>query len=78
MDIGARFLKRGHAACYDAERIVGRRQWATNGMRALSPGNVSPANLDTDEASAAQVYFTAGPNQGSQGLFGYVIASRPS
>jgi uncharacterized protein (TIGR03118 family) len=45
-----------------------------NGIWALSPGNVSPANSDAAAAPAAQVYFTAGPNHGSGGLFGYLAA----
>jgi len=43
---------------------------AINGIRALSPGNVSPTNNDAAAAPAAEVYFTAGPNHGSRGLFG--------
>jgi uncharacterized protein (TIGR03118 family) len=43
-----------------------------NGIWALSPGNVSPTNSDAAAAPAAQVYFTAGPNHGSGGLFGYL------
>jgi uncharacterized protein (TIGR03118 family) len=47
---------------------------AINGVWALSPGNVSPANNDAAAAPAAEVYFTAGPNHGSGGLFGYLTA----
>src|SRR5882724_6944254 len=47
---------------------------AINGIWALSPGNVSPANNDPAAAAAAEVYFTAGPNHGSGGLFGYLTA----
>lgn len=47
---------------------------AINGIWSLSPGNVSPNNSDAAAAPAAQVYFTAGPNQGSGGLFGYLTA----
>lgn len=47
---------------------------AINGIWALSPGNVSPVNSDAAAASAAQVHFTAGPNHGSGGLFGYLAA----
>src|SRR5438270_6770856 len=47
---------------------------AINGIWALSPGNVSPANSDGAAAPAAQVYFTAGPNHGSGGLLGYLTA----
>lgn len=45
-----------------------------NGIWALNPGNVSPANVDADDQPAAQVYFTAGPDQKTQGLFGYLTA----
>jgi uncharacterized protein (TIGR03118 family) len=48
---------------------------AINGVWALSPGNVSPNNNDAAAAPAAQVYFTAGPNHTSGGLFGYLTAS---
>ncbi len=48
---------------------------AINGIWALSPGNVSPGNSDVAAAPAAQVYFTAGPNHGSGGLFGYLAAA---
>jgi uncharacterized protein (TIGR03118 family) len=47
---------------------------AINGLWALSPGNVSPSNSDPAAAPAAQMYFTAGPNLGSGGLFGYLTA----
>jgi len=47
---------------------------AINGVWALSPGNVSPNNNDAAGAPAAEVYFTAGPNHGSGGLFGYLAA----
>lgn len=47
---------------------------AINGIWALSPGNVSPSNGDPAAAPAAEVYFTAGPNHGSGGLFGYLAA----
>jgi len=47
---------------------------AINGIWALSPGNVSPNNSDAAAAPASQVYFTAGPNQGSGGLFGYLTS----
>lgn len=46
-----------------------------NGLWALSPANISPANADPAAAPAAQVYFTAGPNQATAGLFGYLTAS---
>ena len=47
---------------------------AIPGIWAISPGNVSPASSDPDDAPAAQMFFTAGPNQGSKGLFGYLTA----
>ena len=47
---------------------------AINGIWALSPGNVSPTNSDAAPAPAAEMYFTAGPNRGSGGLFGYLTA----
>jgi hypothetical protein len=47
---------------------------AINGIWALSPGNVSPANNDAAAAPATEVFFTAGPNHGSGGLFGYLTA----
>jgi uncharacterized protein (TIGR03118 family) len=47
---------------------------AINGIWAISPGNVSPSNSDAAAAPASQVYFTAGPNHGANGLFGYLTA----
>ena len=47
---------------------------AINGVWALSPGNVTPTNNDAAGAPAAEIYFTAGPNHGSGGLFGYLTA----
>jgi uncharacterized protein (TIGR03118 family) len=47
---------------------------AINGIWALSPGNLTPANNDAAAAPAAEMYFTAGPNHGSGGLFGYFTA----
>jgi len=47
---------------------------AINGIWALSPGNLTPANNDPAAAPAAEMYFTAGPNHGSGGLFGYLTA----
>jgi len=47
---------------------------AINGIWSLSPGNVSPNNSDPAAAPAAEIYFTAGPNHGSGGLFGYLTA----
>jgi len=48
---------------------------AINGIWSLSPGNVSPTNNDPAGAPAAEMYFTAGPNHGSGGLFGYLTAT---
>jgi uncharacterized protein (TIGR03118 family) len=47
---------------------------AINGVWAISPGNVSPTNNDPAAAPATELYFTAGPNHGSGGLFGYLTA----
>jgi uncharacterized protein (TIGR03118 family) len=44
------------------------------GIWSLAPGNVSPSNLDPDDAPLAQLYFTAGPNEEIAGLFGYLTA----
>jgi uncharacterized protein (TIGR03118 family) len=44
------------------------------GIWSLGPGNVSPSSLDPDDAPEAQVYFTAGPNEETAGLFGYLTA----
>jgi uncharacterized protein (TIGR03118 family) len=45
-----------------------------SGIWAVSPANVSPSSADPDEAPAAQIYFTAGTDHGSGGLFGYLNA----
>jgi uncharacterized protein (TIGR03118 family) len=42
------------------------------GLRALSPANISPNNSDSKGEASAEVYFTAGPDDGSAGLFGYL------
>ena len=45
-----------------------------NGIWSMSFANSATANsYDPDEAPAAELYFTAGPNQGTGGLFGYLI-----
>ncbi|HEY4382621.1 MAG TPA: TIGR03118 family protein [Acidobacteriaceae bacterium] len=44
------------------------------GIWSLKTGNVSPGNLDPDNAPAAQIYFTAGPKGQTAGLFGYLTA----
>jgi uncharacterized protein (TIGR03118 family) len=46
-----------------------------NGIWGLSPANVAPASADPDDEPAAQIYFTAGPNKATQGLFGYLTAA---
>lgn len=48
---------------------------AIQGLWALSPGNVSPTNLDAAASPGAAIYYTAGPNGGSQGRFGYITAA---
>jgi uncharacterized protein (TIGR03118 family) len=45
-----------------------------NGIWSMSFANSStPNSYDPDEKPAAELYFTAGPNQGTGGLFGYLI-----
>ena len=53
---------------------AGGKPLAINGIWAISPGNVSPGNSDASAAPAAQLYFTAGPNHGTAGQFGYLTA----
>jgi len=44
-----------------------------NGIWAISPANSATASsYDTTGAPASELYFTAGPNQGTGGLFGYL------
>jgi uncharacterized protein (TIGR03118 family) len=43
-----------------------------NGIWSLSPGNVSPKNYDPAGSPAAELYFSAGPNNATEGLFGYL------
>jgi uncharacterized protein (TIGR03118 family) len=44
------------------------------GIWSMSFANAAtPSSYDPDEAPAAELYFTAGPNQGTAGLFGYLI-----
>ena len=46
---------------------------AINGLWALSPGNgASAGSSDPAGAPAAELYFTAGPDHGKGGLFGYL------
>ena len=47
---------------------------AIHGIWALSPGNITPSNSDAAAVPAAEMYFTAGPNRGSGGLFGFLTA----
>jgi uncharacterized protein (TIGR03118 family) len=45
-----------------------------NGIWSMSFANSATQNsYDPDEAPAAELYFTAGPNQATGGLFGYLI-----
>lgn len=46
---------------------------AISGIWSISPGNVSPSNLDASKSPAAELYFTAATN-GTGGLFGYLTA----
>jgi uncharacterized protein (TIGR03118 family) len=72
----------GFIAAYDlaSGRLDGLLEDATgatlaiNGLWALSPGNASTGNYNAAGAPAAEVYFTAGPNQGTGGLLGYLTA----
>ena len=44
------------------------------GIWSMSFANAATTNsYDPDDAPAAELYFTAGPNQGTAGLFGYLI-----
>jgi uncharacterized protein (TIGR03118 family) len=45
---------------------------AINGIWAISQGNASPGNYDAAGSPAGELYFTAGPNHGAGGLFGYL------
>src|SRR5258707_6892567 len=47
---------------------------AIQGIWSIAPVNVSPGNLDPAHAPMAQMYFTAGPNEQTAGLFGYLTA----
>ncbi len=45
-----------------------------NGIWSISTANsATPNSYDPDEAPASELYFTAGPNQATEGLFGYLI-----
>ena len=47
---------------------------AINGLWALSPGNAVPGNYNAASSPAAELYFTAGPQHSTGGLFGYLTA----
>ena len=72
----------GYIAAYDLTtgkfngllQDAGGKPLAIKGILALSPGNFSPSNNDSTAGRTAQVYFTAGPNHCSGGLFGYLSA----
>ena len=72
----------GYIAAYDLTtgkfngllQDAGGKPLAIKGILALSPGNFSPNNVDSTAGRTAQVYFTAGPNHCSGGLFGYLSA----
>jgi uncharacterized protein (TIGR03118 family) len=72
----------GFISAYDLDtgRFVGLLEDANgkpisiNGIWSISFANAAtPSSYDPDEAPAAELYFTAGPNQGTNGLFGYLI-----
>jgi uncharacterized protein (TIGR03118 family) len=73
----------GYIAAYDFAtgefegllRDASGKPLAINGIWALSPGNVSPSDADAAAAPAAQMYFAAGANHGTGGLFGYLTAA---
>jgi uncharacterized protein (TIGR03118 family) len=48
--------------------------WGISFANAAGPNGTNPvsASYDPDEAPAAEMYFAAGPNQGTAGLFGYL------
>lgn len=47
---------------------------AINGIWSLSPSNISPDNRNAAAEPAGQVFFTAGPNHQTEGLFGFLTA----
>jgi uncharacterized protein (TIGR03118 family) len=47
---------------------------AINGIWALSTGNASTGNYDAASVPAAEIYFTAGPDNHNGGLIGYLSA----
>jgi uncharacterized protein (TIGR03118 family) len=71
----------GTIAAYDfaTGKFIGMVQDATgnplsiNGLWAISPGNsAAPGSYDPAGSPASELYFTAGPNHGTGGLFGYL------
>ena len=53
---------------------VNGKPLSINGIWSISFANsATQSSYDPDEAPASELYFTAGPNQGSNGLFGYLI-----
>jgi uncharacterized protein (TIGR03118 family) len=73
----------GYIAAYDmaSGRFKGLLEDANGnpiaivGIWAISPGNTSPSNLDPAGAPSAELYFTAGVNHQTAGLFGYLTAA---
>ncbi|AXC13049.1 hypothetical protein ACPOL_3770 [Acidisarcina polymorpha] len=53
---------------------AGGKPLSIQGIWALSPANLSPATVDPDQEPASEIYFTAAPNHGTGGLFGYLNA----
>jgi uncharacterized protein (TIGR03118 family) len=71
----------GTIAAYDfaTGKFIGMVQDTTgnplsiNGLWAISPGNsAAPGSYDPAGSPASELYFTAGPNHGTGGLFGYL------
>jgi uncharacterized protein (TIGR03118 family) len=70
----------GYIAAYDLTtgkfngllQDVSGKPLVIKGICALSPGNLSHTNSDSAAGRTAQMYFTAGPGHGSEGLFGYL------
>jgi hypothetical protein len=71
----------GTIAVYDLTtgRFIGLVQDASgkplsiNGLWALSPGNsAAPGSYDPAASPAAELYCSAGPDNGTGGLFGYL------
>jgi uncharacterized protein (TIGR03118 family) len=45
------------------------------GVWDISPGNTGPANFDSAGTPSGEIYFAAGPNHGSGGVFGHITAA---